>query len=266
LSNSGREIDAKHMQNALSSTEYTEEHLNFLKNRPLSKETLEVWKIGFCPLQWRYKGFPYIRGRIITPIFDIYDNIISFAGRKLETLEEQAYNIFTEEFGPSKGSDIFRTWDRSKWINEPYDKHKHLYGLNINKENILKTGYAIIVEGNFSVVTLWDNDVKNVVATCGTSLNIIQVCLLRRYTKNLVILTDGDEAGQKAADRYKFLLNDYSEDINILKITMPDGYDPEDYVRKFGGTRIKYTINQAIENNLKETHLSVIPNEFIKIS
>lgn len=261
-----KEIDANYMHDALFSTKYTDAHLNFLKNRPLSQEALQIWQICFCPLQWKYRGFPYIRGRIITPIFDIYDNIISFAGRKLESLEEEAYNIFTKEFGPSNGSDIFRTWDKSKWINEPYDKHKHLYGLNINKNNILQAGYAIIVEGNFSVITLWDNDVKNAVATCGTSLNIVQICLLRRYTKNIVLLTDGDEAGQKAAERYKFLLNEYKEDINVLKIILPENYDPEDYVREFGGNRIKHTINQALNKNLKETCLSTISNEFIKMS
>lgn len=265
MANSAKDNLVLAMHDALMDEAEGSEQIEFIQRRPFKHETLKKWQIGFCPPHLIYPSFPYIRGRIITPIWDSYGNVVSLAGRKIESLAENILDHFYEDFGSSKGMDIFATWDRSKWINEPYDKHRHLYGLNINKRDIIQSGYALVVEGNLSVVSLWDHGVKNAIATCGTSLSKFQISLVSRYASQIVILTDSDQAGMNAAEKFVEAFDLWAEETKVLVALLPSGYDPEDYVREFGGRRIKYSIGQAVEKGSQMTELTLLPNSAINI-
>jgi DNA primase len=159
------------------------------------------------------KGTYYdrFRGRLIFPIEDIGGQVIAFGGRSIGNGEP-------------------------KYLNSPespvYIKGRCLYGLNRSKDNIRKVGYAILVEGYFDFLALWNAGVTNVFATLGTALTKEHVDLIRRYTGQVVAIFDPDEAGKKALARsLEFFM---AGNLHAKVVTLPDGHDPDQYVRRYG--------------------------------
>ncbi|HUH66010.1 MAG TPA: DNA primase [Syntrophales bacterium] len=148
------------------------------------------------------------RKRLIFPIEDVSGNVIAFGGRIIGDGEPKYLN--TSE-------------------SPVYSKGKNLYGLNRAKEDIRKKGYAILVEGYFDLITLWVYGIKNVIATLGTALTRDHVDLMRRYTANVVAVFDPDEAGKKALARSIELF--LSGNMHAKGVVLPEGYDPDQYVR-----------------------------------
>ena len=151
------------------------------------------------------------RGRLIFPIEDIGGNVIAFGGRIIGDGEP-------------------------KYLNSPespiYIKGENLYGLNRTKNNIRRKDYAILVEGYFDLLSLWNSGISNVVATLGTAVTRNHVDLIRRYTKNLVVMFDPDEAGRNAMERSLKLF--LEGNLHARVVILPESYDPDEYVRKFG--------------------------------
>ena len=162
------------------------------------------------------------RGRLIFPIENVFGEIVAFGGRILEKGEP-------------------------KYLNSPespiYIKGKNLYGLNKAKEEIRNRGYALIVEGYFDLISLWNAGICNVVATLGTALTREHLELLRRYTVEVVALFDPDEAGIKALDRSLELF--LSTQMRARALILPGGCDPDDYVRKFGKDKLEELISRS---------------------
>ena len=162
------------------------------------------------------------RGRLIFPIEDVSGHVIAFGGRVIG------------EGDP-------------KYMNSPespvYSKGRNLYGLSRTREEIRKRGYAILVEGYFDLIALWNAGITNVVATLGTALTRDQVDLLRRYTDTIVALFDPDEAGRKALERSLELF--LSANIHGKAVILPAGYDPDSFVRAFGKERMENLIADA---------------------
>jgi len=151
------------------------------------------------------------RGRLIFPIEDIGGNVVAFGGRIMGDGEP-------------------------KYLNSPespvYVKGRCLYGLNRTKDDIRQKGFAIIVEGYFDLLSLWNAGVANVVATLGTALTKDHVDLIRRYTGHVIVVFDPDEAGKKALERSLSLF--LAGNINAKVVVLPDEHDPDQYVRTFG--------------------------------
>jgi DNA primase len=134
-----------------------------------------------------------------------------------------------------------------KYLNSPespvYIKGKNLYGLNKTKEEIRKKGFALIVEGYFDLISLWNAGIGNVVATLGTTLTREHLELLRRYTIEVVALFDADEAGRKALDRSLELF--LSMRMRARALILPEGCDPDDYIKKHGKDKLNELIAHA---------------------
>ncbi len=132
-----------------------------------------------------------------------------------------------------------------KYINSPetevYSKSKVLYGLFFAKKTIQNLDECLLVEGYTDVISLHQSGVENVVASSGTALTVEQIRLIKRYTKNIKILYDGDPAGIKAALRGMDMI--LEEDMNVKIVQFPLGEDPDSYIRKVGGTVFKDFIN-----------------------
>jgi DNA primase len=221
----------------------------YLQNRSISEETIKQFRLGFVPDTWRSltdyiesngsslklaeqaglviagkEGNYYdrFRGRLIFPIENIFGEIVAFGGRVMEKGEP-------------------------KYLNSPespvYIKGKNLYGLNKTKEEIRKKGFALIVEGYFDLISLWNAGIGNVVATLGTALTREHLELLRRYTVEVVALFDPDEAGRKALDRSLELF--LSMRMRARALILPEGCDPDDYVKKHGKDKLDELIAQA---------------------
>jgi DNA primase len=113
-----------------------------------------------------------------------------------------------------------------------YVKGRNLDGLNRAKEEIRRQGYAILVEGYFDLMQLWNAGITHVVATLGTALTGEQIDLLGRYTSHVAALFDPDEAGKKALERSLGLF--LAGNMHGRAVILPGGYDPDDYVKAFG--------------------------------
>lgn len=153
-------------------------------------------------------------GRVIFPWHSISGRVIGFGGRLLD--------------GRTKGV-------AQKYVNSPesevFVKHKELYGLYQAKGAIVKKDCVYMVEGYTDVLAMHQCGIENVVANSGTALSVEQIRLLRRFTTNITLIYDGDEAGLKASVRGVDML--LSEGMNVRVLLLPEGEDPDSFVRKY---------------------------------
>lgn len=213
---------------------------NYLLKRGLKIPTIKKYGLGFSPdsMDSLYKQAidqginemylaeaglikysentqrPYdvFRGRLMFPIFSTSGKVIAFGGRIME-----------KDGGP-------------KYINSPqtkvYNKSEVIYGIHLAKNEIRKADQAILVEGYMDVISMWQHDVKNVVATSGTSVTDGQMRLLRNYSENMLMVYDADNAGQNAMIRGLDVA--LSQGLSVQLMHLPEGEDPDSFVQKFG--------------------------------
>lgn len=152
--------------------------------------------------------------RIMIPIF-FNGKIVGFGGRTITNHPTKYLN--------SKSSLL-------------YNKSEVLFGIDQNKKYIHKRNYAIVLEGYFDVMGLYAKGIKTGVACCGTALKERHILLIKRWTDSVFTNFDGDDAGKEAAERAKKTLK--KEGMFKKNISLPTGYDPDEYVNEFG--RKKY--------------------------
>ncbi|PLX01460.1 MAG: DNA primase, partial [Marinilabiliales bacterium] len=162
-------------------------------------------------------------GRVIFPIHSISGQVIGFGGRILKTDAKAA-----------------------KYLNSPeseiYHKSKVLYGLYFAKKKIIQQDKCYLVEGYTDVISLYQSGIENVVASSGTSLTVEQIRLIKRFTKNITILYDGDEAGIKASLRGIDLI--LEEGMNVKILLFPEGEDPDSFSKQHSSAEfLEYIIN-----------------------
>ena len=162
--------------------------------------------------------------RLMFPIFDDQGRCVAFGGRALDKDKAGAKYLNSSETA------IFH-------------KGRQLYGFNWAKDSIVARDEAIVVEGYISAMTCWKAGITNVVAVLGTALTETHVKTLTRFTRKVIYLFDGDEAGQRAAKRaVQFIEQD---DIDLRCVTLPDGMDPDDYVRAHGGESLRALLDAS---------------------
>ena len=168
-------------------------------------------------------------GRVIFPWIGMSGKVVAFGGRKLDAA--------------TKGV-------QQKYVNSPdseiYHKEQQLYGIYQAKKAIAKENLVYMVEGYTDVIAMHQCGLENVVANSGTALSVHQIRMLRRFTPNIVLLYDGDEAGIHAAMRGTDML--LQEGMNIKVLLLPDGDDPDSFSRKHNAQEFK----QYIEEHQKD--------------
>ena len=164
-------------------------------------------------------------GRVIFPWLNVSGRVVAFGGRLLDSR--------------TKGV-------QQKYVNSPdseiYHKERELYGLFQAKKAIAKEDRVYMVEGYTDVIAMHQCGLENVVANSGTALSTHQIRLLRRFTQNITLLYDGDEAGIHAAMRGTDML--LAEGMNIKVLLLPDGDDPDSFSRKHSAQELKDYIEQ----------------------
>ena len=181
-------------------------------------------KTGLCGENERglYDRFA---GRAIFPWLNVSGKVVAFGGRKLDAA--------------TKGI-------QQKYVNSPdseiYHKERELYGIYQAKKAIAKEDCVYMVEGYTDVIAMHQCGLENVVANSGTALSVYQIKLLRRFTQNIVLLYDGDEAGIHAAMRGTDML--LQEAMNVKVLLLPDGDDPDSFARKHTAQQLKEYIEQ----------------------
>ena len=171
------------------------------------------------PLADRYSG------RVIFPWLNVSGKVVAFGGRLLDSR--------------TKGV-------QQKYVNSPdseiYHKERELYGLFQAKKAIVKEDRVFMVEGYTDVIAMHQCGIENVVANSGTALSEFQIRILRRFTQNITLLYDGDEAGIHAAMRGTDML--LAAGMNIKVLLLPDGDDPDSFSRKHSATELKEYIDE----------------------
>jgi DNA primase len=236
----------------------------YLEGRGITEETIKTFRLGFAPDSWEMlsthllqKGatqeqlelsglvvkkdeggsYDRFRGRLMFPVIDAQGRPIAFGGRTLEPEGEP------------------------KYLNSPetavYTKGRHLFGLNLTRDEIRRAGFAILVEGYLDLIVPYQFGVRNVVASLGTALTPEQVKLVARFARKVVVNYDGDRAGVQAAKRATEAI--LAEDIEVKVLVLPDNADPDDFIRKYGVTEyqrrrgeaqphIQFVIDQAVRD------------------
>lgn len=228
--------------------------LSYFKERGFRDDIIKKFELGYSPDVWdaltqsaisegyniqfleetgltirkdNEKFYDRFRGRVMFPIHSFTGRVIGFGGRTLKT------DKAVPKYVNSPESDI-------------YHKSNVLYGLFFAKKSIRDEDNCYLVEGYADVLSVHQAGIENVVASSGTSLTIEQIRLIGRFTKNITILYDGDEAGIKASLRGLDMI--LEEGLNVKIVLFPDGDDPDSYVQKFGSSAFK----THIESNKKD--------------
>lgn len=221
----------------------------YLARRGLSATAVEAFSLGYAPPGWRNlknylaasrvpeellrksglvifkdngQKYDRFRARLMFPIENMQGDVIAFGGRELDDGEP-------------------------KYLNSPespiYSKGDNLYGLSRTREDVRSRDSVIIVEGYFDLIALWNVGIRNVAATLGTALTKRQVSLVGRLTRNAIVLFDADEGGRSAVERSLPLF--LEQGISASVVVLPDGADPDDYVRKWGREALDSLIADA---------------------
>ena len=237
---------------------------DYLNERGVSTETRQTFQLGFAPESWdalsthlRQKGatqehlersglvvkkeeggsYDRFRGRLMFPVFDAQGKPIAFGGRTLDPEGEP------------------------KYLNSPetsaYVKGRHLFGLNLTRDEIRRQGFAILVEGYLDLIVPYQFGARNLVASLGTALTPEQVKLIGRFARKVVVNYDGDRAGVQAAKRAIETI--LAEDLEVKVLVLPDDADPDEFIRKHGvieyqrrrgeaQPHIQFVIDQAVRD------------------
>lgn len=241
--------------------------LQYAIGRGMSRGTLTSFGVGYAPAGWeqltnamRARGYTdqelidsglviqskkdearlydRFRDRLMFPIIDVRGNVIGFGGRIMNNDDPKA----------------------AKYLNSPetmiFNKRRNLFALNLAKKS--KLGYLILVEGYMDAVALHQYGFDCAVASLGTSLTPEHAALLSRYTEQVVLIYDGDSAGQNASQRAIPILERAGLQVKVLR--MKDAKDPDEFLKKFGADRFKLLMEDA--SNRVEYQLSAIAKKY----
>jgi len=230
--------------------------LSYFKERGFRDDIIEKFQLGYSPEAWSAftdaaekegynlnylektgltivkddKKFDRFKGRVVFPIHNLSGRVLGFGGRVLKKDEKTA-----------------------KYLNSPeseiYHKSKVLYGIFFAKKSITQQDNCFLVEGYTDVISLHQSGIENVVASSGTSLTEGQIRLIKRFTPNITILYDGDEAGIKASFRGINMI--LQEGMNVRVVLFPDGEDPDSYAKAHTTEELTNYLNENTQDFIR---------------
>jgi len=228
---------------------------DYVRSRGLTEETIRQWRIGYHPNNWDWlqlqaKGkFPLpqlLAARLIGERENGQGHYDNFVDRVLFPIQNErgqpvAFGGRVYEGGVDR--------DRGKYWNSPesdlFQKRKMLYGFHHARDPIQKSKTALVVEGYTDCIACHQHGVTNVVATLGTALTDLHVTVLKRFAQKVVLLYDGDEAGQANSERVIGQL--LAEDVDLRVLSLPGECDPDEFLREDGAEALRERIETAPE-------------------
>ncbi len=245
------ELARDFFHNCLTMTRMGERGKAYFAARGIRQETIEEFQLGYAPPAWdklstaflkrgikqefllasglcaeRKQGgglYDRFRGRVIIPIADERGRVVGFGGRVLDD-------------------------STPKYLNTPetvlFNKRKLLFGLDRSHRAIQQEGRAIVVEGYMDAISVFDAGVHNVVASLGTSFTPEHAKKLLHYAPEICFCYDSDEAGQKATIRALSIVRDTGARVRV--IVVPDGKDPDEFIRKHGADAFRALVEKAL--------------------
>lgn len=249
----------------LGNTEQGKVAKGYLASRGISDKLIDTFQIGYAPAMWdtlvqqlvkrefdpvlmekgglisaRHEGTGYVdkfRERIIFPICDAAGKVIAFGGRSMGDAQP-------------------------KYLNSPesilFNKSRTMYNLHLARPNMRKLQQAVLFEGYVDVIKAWEAGINNGVATMGTALTKEHAALLNRNADQIVVCYDGDNAGQSAAFKSIPILEETGSRVTVAML--PDGKDPDDYVKNYGFDRFVREIIEPAVPSMKYKLLYIRKN------
>jgi DNA primase len=208
---------------AKSTTEY-------IHNR-LSDRAIKEWQFGYFPDNQNLGVLSSLVGDEILKSYDlIYDKIYNGGKYRCSTMSD--YNLimpYKDVYGRTIGivgrsilsDDEIKNKNISKYKNTHFAKRSNLFGLNFAKKYIIQNNFAILCEGQLDVIQSSDKGLKNIVALGSSSMSFEQLVLLMRYTNNIILMLDNDEAGRNGEEK---IIKTYGKYANFKKIYLPNDY------------------------------------------
>jgi len=246
-------IQSEAMKFFIRNLKSSESAQTYLKNRGVNETSIDSFHIGYATNEWdalfkylKNRGYTdslikdaglavasasggeksyrdVFRGRIIFPIFNLHNDVIAFGGRVMDDSMPKYLN--------SPETEIFKKGDT-------------LFAINSSKDEIMKKGYAIIVEGYLDAIVCRQYGFKNTVAPLGTALTLRQLHRLKLLAKKVVLVFDGDEAGISAARRSLSIVCE--SDFRARILLLPEGEDPDSFLRKNGSQPFKKMLSDTV--------------------
>jgi DNA primase len=249
----------------LGNTEQGKVAKGYLASRGISDKLIDTFQIGYAPAMWdtlvqqlvkrefdltlmekgglisaKHEGTGYVdkfRERIMFPICDAAGKVIAFGGRSMGDAQP-------------------------KYLNSPestlFNKSRTMYNLHLARPNMRKLQQAVLFEGYVDVIKAWEAGINNGVATMGTALTKEHAALLNRNADQIVVCYDGDNAGQSAAFKSIPILEETGSRVTVAML--PDGKDPDDYVKQYGFDRFVREIIEPAVPSMKYKLLYIRKN------
>jgi len=229
--------------------------LSYFKERGFTEQTIEKFQLGYSPEGFdafssdaeknghkiEYlektgltilndtKRYDRFRGRVMFPIHSLSGNVIGFGGRIMKTDPDKKF---------------------AKYLNSPesevYNKSKTLYGIYYARQAMSQKDQCILVEGYTDVMSMHQSGIENVVASSGTSLTVDQINLIKRFTRNILVIFDGDNAGIKASIRGINMI--LEQGLSVKTLSLPEGDDPDSFAQKHSEEELVEYINKNQTN------------------
>ncbi|WP_248926647.1 DNA primase [Paenibacillus hamazuiensis] len=250
------EFTAKLYQYILKNTDEGKAAMNYLKSRGMTDKLIDTFQIGYAPPKWdtlaqllqkreydlvlmerggllsaKQDGSGYVdkfRDRIMFPICDAKGHVIAFGGRAMGDAQP-------------------------KYLNSPetmlFNKSRNLYNFHMARPHIRKAQQLVLLEGYMDVIKSWEAGIENGVATMGTALTDEHAKIIRNNAEHVVVAYDGDSAGQNAA--YKSIAILEKAGCHVKVALLPDGLDPDEYVKLHGSERFAREIIDAAVPSIK---------------
>lgn len=245
------ELAGSFFHNCLTKTGLGAPGRDYFSTRQINSNIIEQFKLGYAPNLWDKlytsfrkrgissellarsglvtikdtgKAYDRFRNRVIIPIADEHGHIVGFGGR------------------------IINNSDSPKYLNSPetviFNKRYLLFGLNLAQKAIKEKDFAIVVEGYMDAISLHSYGITNAVASLGTAFTLQQCRKIMRFTPNIYFCYDSDSAGQAATMRALAIAS--SNGANVRVISIPDGKDPDEFVKKHGAEAFYALIDKAL--------------------
>lgn len=247
---------ARFYYEALTKSENGKDGLEYLKKRAIDSKTVTRFGLGYAPdapdflkkymnklgfgddelldagllVSRNGKTMDKFRARVIFPIIDLRGNVIAFGGRIIASAEKNGYKL-------------------PKYLNSPdtpvFNKGKNLFALNLAKKDCAEQ--CILCEGYMDVISVYKSGIANITATLGTALTEDQAKLLMKYTNEIVLCYDSDDAGQAATMRAIEIINSVGGKCRVMQLK--GAKDPDEYINKNGAAMFR----EVIKNSLPST-------------